>query len=450
MSHARAHHQVRAAGRLFRLRIRLASAMWVPVLAANVAAVGLGIGLPILDKQIGDEQALPLSLGSAEAIFGALAGGMITFTGIVFSAVFVAAQIQTSSYSPRLAARLRRDPVVIAGLALPTATAIYSLFALAAIGRQTNTPGQEFLPTATVVCGLLLAVITLGAFVALVQRAFESTQIGGILRALMRRGYAVIEDVHPRDAPHEDAIAPLSADGTTTDVLHPGPPAVIAAVDRAALLRLGRQTGGFVTVVPSVGEYIAPGRVVLRIAAARTAADPTLARRVFVLSRQRTIDQDPAFALRMLVDIAIRGLSPAINDPTTAVQALDRIEALLIELANRHPGPSVLVDDDGTPRAMIRAPRWAAYMELGLMEIRRYGAESPQIVRRLNALYDRLDEVADDSERPRIALERRLLHDAVAGAFPDPDERAIVEQLRPTWTRRRVVTQWRMRSLCGS
>ena len=73
---------------------------------------------------------------AVQAIFGALAGGMITFTGIVVSAVFVAAQIQTSCYSPRLAARLRRDPVVIAGLALQTATATYSLFALAAIGRR--------------------------------------------------------------------------------------------------------------------------------------------------------------------------------------------------------------------------------------------------------------------------------------------------------------------------
>jgi uncharacterized membrane protein len=429
VSHAAAHHQVRAAGRLFRLRIWLASAMWVPVLAANLAAVGLGIGLPFLDEQLGEERALPLSLGSAQAIFGALAGGMITFTGIVFSAVFVAAQIQTSSYSPRLAARLRRDPVVIAGLALPTATAIYSLFALAAIGRQTTASGRDFVPTATVVCGLLLALITLGAFVALVQRAFESTQIGGILRALMRRGYAVIDDVHPRDAPHDDdAAAPLRADGDATEVTHPGPPAVIAAVDRAALLRLAHETGGYVIVVPSVGEYIAPGRVVLRIAGARTAADPALARRVFVLARQRTVDQDPAFALRMLVDIAIRALSPAINDPTTAVQALDRIEALLTELALRHPGPSVVVDGDGTPRASIRAPRWAAYMELGLMEIRRYGASSPQVVRRLNALYDRLDEVADDGERPRIALERRLLRAAVTDRFPDPEERAIVER----------------------
>jgi uncharacterized membrane protein len=402
--------------------------MWVPVLAANVVAVALAIGLPLLDEQLGDEHALPLTVASAQAIFEALAGGMITFTGIVFSAVFVAAQIQTSSYSPRLAARLRRDPVVIAGLALPTATAIYSLFALAAIGRQASESGREFLPTATVLCGLLLALITLGAFVALVQRAFESTQIGGILRTLMRRAYAVIEDVHPRDAPHVDA-APLHADDVNaTEITHAGPPAVIAAVDRAALLRLADQASGFVTVVPAVGEYLAPGQVVLRIAGARTDPDLALAQRVFVLARQRTVDQDPAFALRMLVDIAIRALSPAINDPTTAVQALDRIEALLTELALRHPGPSVVVDGEGTPRARIHAPRWAEYLELGVMEIRLYGASSPQIVRRLYALYYGLDNVADDSERPRIALERRLLQEAVAAQFADPEERAIVER----------------------
>ena len=124
---------------------------------------------------------------------------MITFTGIVFSAVFVAAQIQTSSYSPRLAARLRRDPVIIAGLALPTATATYSLVALATIGHETDRARAAIsCPSPPCCSGWLLALVTLGAFVALVQRAFESTQIGGILRTLMRRGYAVIDEVHPR------------------------------------------------------------------------------------------------------------------------------------------------------------------------------------------------------------------------------------------------------------
>ena len=427
MSHHHAHHEVHAAGRVLRLRIWLSSAMWLPVLATNVVAIVAAIVLPVIDDHVG-ESGLPIGRSAVQAIFSSLAGGMITFTGIVFSAVFVAAQIQTSSYSPRLAARLRRDPVIIAGLALPTATASYSLVALASLGHQTETAGRDFVPVATVLFGLLLALVTLGAFVALVQRAFESTQIGGILRTLMRRGYAVIDEVHPRAVAAGHAAEAPAPDPGATEIAHTGPPAVIAAIDRAALLRLADQTGGFVEVVPLVGEYLSPGRVVLRIGHGRTAPDPALARRVFVLARQRTIDQDPAFAIRMLVDIAIRALSPAVNDPTTAVQSLDRIEALLVELAPRHPGPSIIVDAGGTPRAIVPAPRWADYVELGLVEIRRYGRDSPQIARRLSALNDRLGEVADDSAQSRIGLERRLLREAVADAFPDDEERAIVER----------------------
>jgi len=419
-------HHLEATSRLFRLRIRLSGAMWLPVLAANVVAIALAIVLPVVDEHIGDQRTLPITTSAAQTIFGALAGGMITFTGIVFSAVFVAAQIQTSSYSPRLAARIRRDPVVIAGLAFPTASASYALVALAAIGRQTNRSG-DFVPAITVLFGLVLAGVTLGAFVALVQRAFESTQIGGILRTLMRRAYRVIDDVHPRDAPSEDAVAPPT-DPRPREITHAGAPAVIAAIDRAALLRVAEQTGGFVDVVPVVGEYLASGRVVLRISGAREDAEPRLVRRVFVLARQRTVDQDPAFVLRMLVDIAIRALSPAVNDPTTAVQVLDRVETLLVELAGRHPGPSIVVDDEGRARARVIAPRWSAYVELGLMEIRRYGADSPQVARRLTALYDRLGEVASDGERGRVDLERRLLADAVDTAFPDTEERRIVER----------------------
>jgi len=171
-----------------------------------------------------------------------------------------------------------------------------------------------------------------------------------------------------------------------------------------------------------------PPAVVLRVSGGRSDPDPALGRRVFVLARQRTVDQDPAFALRMLVDIAIRALSPAINDPTTAVQALDRIEALLVDLAPRHPGPSILVDAGGAPRALVPAPRWADYVALGLVEIRHYGHASAQIVRRLHALYDRLCEVVDEGDRDRVELERRLLGEAVLEAFPDAEERAIVEQ----------------------
>ena len=192
--------------------------------------------------------------------------------------------------------------------------------------------------------GLVLLVVTLGAFVALVQRAFELTQIGGIFRGLMRRAGAVIDDVHPLGARgRRPARRPSRSTPRAAVVAHEGPAAVVAAIDRAALLRLARETGGFVEVLPMVGQYVAPGTPVLRVHGGRSAPVPARARRVLVLARQRTIDQDPAFALRMLVDIAIRALSPAVNDPTTAVQSLDRIEGLLVELYRRAPGPVLVL-----------------------------------------------------------------------------------------------------------
>jgi uncharacterized membrane protein len=420
-THARAAvHHVTASKRLFRARIWLASAMWVPVLAANLAAIALALFLPVVDGE-----RLPINVGAAQQIFGALAAGMITFAGITFSAVFVAAQIQTSSYSPRLAARLRRDPVIITGLALPTATATYALFALAAIGRETERLGRDAVPGATVIAGLVLLVVTLGGFVALAQRAFDLTQIGGILRGVMRRAHAVIEDVHPVAAGFEDAaqFAPLGPDAA--EVIHQGRPAVVAAVDRSALVRLARETGGFVDVVPRVGEYLSTGTTVLRVHGGHAAPAPDGARRVLMLARQRTIDQDPAFALRILVDIAIRALSPAVNDPTTAVQVLDRIEDLLVDLYRRHPGPSLVLDGDGEPRGRIPAPTWMQYFELGLTEIRQYGAASVQIARRLLAVYDRLLQVTRDDAAARVELERQILEESLGGRFIDARERAL-------------------------
>jgi uncharacterized membrane protein len=345
-----AAHPVTASKRVFRARIWLASAMWVPVLAANLGAIALALLLPALDRRLHQSERLPVSIGAAQQIFGALAAGMITFAGITFSAVFVAAQLQTSSYSPRLATRLRRDPVIIAGLALPTATATYALFALAAIGRETDRLGRDAVPAATVIAGLLLLIVTIGGFVALVQRAFDLTQIGGILRSLMRRAHAVVEDVHPVTDGFPEAAEFAPADGHAAECTHVGRPGVVAAVDRSALLRLARQTGGFVEVLPRVGQYVPTGMTTLRVHGGHAAPARPHARRVLMLARQRTIDQDPAFAIRILVDIAIRALSPAINDPTTAVQVLDRIEDLLVDLYRRRPGPSLVLGDDGVPR----------------------------------------------------------------------------------------------------
>ena len=258
----------------------------------------------------------------------------------------------------------------------------------------------------------------------------------------MRRGYAVIDDVHPRDAPTATPRAPPRAGprrdrGRARRGRPPSSPPSIAP--RCCASR--DQTGGFVEVVPMVGEYLAPGRLG---AADHGARAPTRTRRsrgaCFVLARQRTIDQDPAFALRMLVDIAIRALSPAVNDPTTAVQALDRIEALLVELAPRHPGPSVVVDDDGA------AARDRARAALGRLHRARADGDPP-LRRRLAA--DRAGASTRSTtasttwpttaSAPRIELERRLLGKRRSRSVPRPGGARDRRAARPARARRRVI-----------
>jgi uncharacterized membrane protein len=417
-------HHALPSTRSFRFRIWLTSAMWVPVMAANVVAIALGLALPGLDDGLRDQSFLPLNLSSVQQILGALAGGMITFTGIVFSAVLVAAQIQTSSYSPRLAARLRRDRIIILAFALPTATASYSLFALASLGGQAH---EDSALTVLVALGLTFA--TFAGFVALVQRAFDSTQIGGILRGLMRRALRVSADVHPpRPAGQAAVVEAAPAGPVTAEVPYVGPPGVLASVDRSALVALARQTGAWVEVVPTIGQYIPPRSLALRLVGGDRPPPEGSGARILVLARQRSTDQDPGFILRMFVDIAIRALSPAVNDPTTAVQALDRIEHLLVELHGRVTGPSLVLDEDGVPRGRFPAPTWDEYLTLGLIEIRHYGAGSAQVHRRLRALHAHLETIAEPDELPRLELERRLLDEDLAAGFPDPDERALLSR----------------------
>ncbi len=415
--------RVSGPSRAFRARIWLAQSLWLPVLAPNIVAVACGLLLPRLDRHIDHHEHLPIPVSAAQTIFGALAGGMITFTGIVFSAVFVVAQIQTSSYSPRLAARLRRDPVVLAGLAFPTATAVYSLLALAAVGRQ-NVMRTDYVPAVTVIFGLVLAGVTLAVFVALVQRAFDRIQIGGILRSLMHQAHRVLDDVHPLHPAEEEAHAPPRLEGPVTEVCSTSPPGVVSAVDRGSLVRLAESTGAFVEVLPLVGEYVTTGTAILRLHGTDREPAPPESQRVLVMARQRTVDQDPAFVLRMLVDIAIRALSPAVNDPTTAAQALDRIEAMLIDLLARRPGPSYVVGSAGQVHGSVPGPTSAQYVELGLVEIRRYGTGSIQVARRMRAAHERLRGLAPPDVRAIIDREARLLGADVEHAFPDAEEAA--------------------------
>ena len=157
-------------------------------------------------------------------------------------------------------------------------------------------------------------------------------------------------------------------------------------------------------------------------------ADPVALRNAVVVGDERMFDQDPMFALRILVDIAIRALSPAVNDPTTATQCLHRIEALLVLLSTRRLDVGVVRDNAGVPRLVLPSPTWNDFIDLGLAEIRRAGAGQYETVRRLRALLDKLGTLCPPSRQAAIERHRLELDELVDATYVLPHDHAFARR----------------------
>ena len=191
-----------------------------------------------------------------------------------------------------------------------------------------------------------------------------------------------------------------------------------ADADAVLLLELG------------VGDFIYPGSTVLRIDERGGKLNDDRLRELVLVDRERTFEQDPAFGFRLLVDMASAALSPAVNDPTTAVQVLDELAELLRMLSDRRLRGSIS-DREGTPRLYYLAPSWEDYVGLACDEIRHYGADQPQIARRMKAMLDSLAEIAPPDRQAPIGEQQQLLRARVIQTYPDPAERARAEIADP-------------------
>ena len=179
-------------------------------------------------------------------------------------------------------------------------------------------------------------------------------------------------------------------------VVHRGAPKVVVAVDFKSLVELATEAEARIDIDVGVGDTVPDGAVIARSSGGGSTRK---VRRAFMLGNERTMEQDPKFALRLLADVAIKALSPAVNDPTTAVQALDQIEDIPPDRpANARLGR--LVGVRGFTRVTYPAPTWDDLVALGVDEIRMYGSDSLQVVRRLRLLLENLAETVTADRRP--------------------------------------------------
>jgi uncharacterized membrane protein len=203
----------------------------------------------------------------------------------------------------------------------------------------------------------------------------------------------------------------------------PGPPGVLDSLDIAGLVERAQATGSMVEVVPAIGDFVPEGAPLFRAFGSPLRLDRDGVRGLVHLGRERTMEQDVPFGFRQLVDIAERALSPAVVDPTTAVQVIDQLHDLLRRLATR-PFPSGgRRDAAGVLRVVLRSPTWESYVALAVDEIRHYGAGSIQVARRLRAMVEDVLAVAPTDRRPPLEQQIRLLDAMVERSFPDEEDR---------------------------
>jgi uncharacterized membrane protein len=399
---------------------------WGIPISYAVIAVFVGLALPRFETRWLPGITSGMSPVAALVVYSSIASGMMALTGVVFSLVFVMVQFCAIAYSPRLVPWIVRDRVLWHSLGVFTATFLYSLAAIAFLDRN-RAGGVPFFSGWLVI---LLMFASVAMLVALVGR-MSMFQIRRVLTLTGNYGRSVIETMYPPlEAPMVTAaLEELQQFPQTQTLLHTGRPRAIQNLDQKALLALAAAAGGIIEVVSSAGDFVVKGTVLLRVYGGSRQIDEKALREAFEMGEERTFEQDPKYTIRLLVDIAIRALSPAVNDPTTAVPALDQIEDLLRRLGSRRLEIGGIRDSSGKLRLVIPGPGWEDFLDLAFEEIRFYGANSVQVTRRMRALVSDLIVVLPHERHGPLEEYRQRLEATIARAFEDTGDRqrALVE-----------------------
>jgi len=398
---------------------RALGAFGTPLLYSG-AAVALGMLVPRIEARFFPDLVAPISASAAIALLSSIASGMLPLTGLVFSLAFVMVQFSATAYSPRLVAWLAGSAMMSHSLGVFTATFLYAIAALAWVDRE----GNGKVPLLTVWTAIFLLVVSVVFFVMLIER-LGMLQISRVLayagdqgRAVIERDYAPLSPGAPTEAGLEHELPAVSQ-----AVVHRGGPRVIQAVDLEHLVALAASQNAIVVLAHAVGDTVADGMPLLRVHGGVGPLSERRLRHLVRLGEERTFEQDPKYALRILVDVAIKALSPAINDPTTAVQSLDQIEDLMLRLGRRDLTAGRCRDARGELRLVFPVPCWGDLLTLAFDEIRFYGGSSIQVMRRLRALLQDLARQLPPERRPAVERYLERVDNGIRRAFEDLDDR---------------------------
>ncbi|MEU8760542.1 DUF2254 domain-containing protein [Streptomyces sp. NPDC048659] len=411
------------------LREHLRDTFWFAPVASMVLITLLWWGCSALDTAIvealqdaGEYEAVGDLVGiadDAKTIVTTISSAMMTFIGVVFSISLVAVQMASGQFSPRIVRIFIRSRITKATFSVFLATFLLSLLVLTSYESETDPRLVQTVPLVQSILTLVMVALSLLLFVAYVNSTLRLMRVGHVVDRITWEAFRVLEKT-PEHAAGAGGLGPA-----TDELVHRGKAGVLRDVNVALLVAAARRHGVVLRLLPRIGDFVVPGTPILAVHGG------TVPRRVagaVSVGIERTFHQDLGFGLRQLSDIALRALSPAVNDPTTAVQCLDRITQFLAALAHRPLGAVEYRDrrrGGGTVRFVQDGPDWTDLVDLGFAEIRGCAADSPQVSRRMLAgLDDLLARVPPERAAP-LLRHRTLLVRLVERTVPEAADRSF-------------------------
>jgi len=419
--------------RQYIIKSYIRSSLWLmpffAVLAYMVVTrITHGIGGWLLRTGQIDETAafMGLSMAGARTMLETIVTINLSFLVFTFGSLLVAIQVAGGQYTPRIiATTLLRDNAIRFTVGYFVFTLLFTLRVLTRMGSETVHQFNTFIAGT-------LGLVSLVVFLYLIDYAARLLRPVSIVQRVGKSGIAVIQSVYPESiAPSqtvESSGRPAVPDRT---VANAGTSGIVLAVDLEGLVRQARQANGMIEFVPQVGDFLAADEPLFRLYGGAMAIDDRKLQASVALGSERTLEQDPTFAFRILVDIAIKALSPAINDPTTAVLAIDQLHRLLRQVGLRHVSREEICDEAGELRLVFPTPNWEDFVHLACTEIRHFGAGSIQITRRMRSMLENLMHTLPPHRHPELRKQLELLDRAIEGHYAFAEDRELARIADP-------------------
>jgi uncharacterized membrane protein len=380
----------------FLLGHKLKTSLWLIPFACALAGIALSFVTVSIDRALPDgtiPQSITGDPNAALIILSTVAASMVSLTALVLTITSVVVQLAMGQFSPRSVRPFLQDRPSQFAIGVFVGAFAHAMFAMREVRSFTQ---NGSVPGVTILVSYALVFVSVVVLVAYVHHIANSLKVDSIIQSVGAETRRLLDKLYP-DADSSSSIDEATGESIVTDQA-----GVVFRLDHEALVDAAATADVALTMTRGVGTFLPEGAPLFRVDGGAKRLDADAVRRAVAIGPERTMDQDGAYGIQTLVDIAERSLTDSFNDQTTAVQVVDRLHDILRSLATRTFPSGQYRDSRGTLRLSVPELGWEDYVGLAFDSVSLAGTNSPAVMRRIREALEDLRWVAPPERRPSI------------------------------------------------